>query len=268
MALFKSPFLDEIWNESGVALIIPITCGRRQLLPSKTAMLEPLPVAGFMTCGITGVAMSEQEGVIEEVSTELASDEMPMPNEEQLELAERIIMRLNPPSRTAISKMIHTKAKTVGGIFAGYAVFWWLTVLQVDNDGSFESIFFGPEFVTITILAPCLIFMGSLLSDFSRELGQLFPGLVSGIMFVLAVLYTFEPAILGMMGDMSSSDSIWMTFRLAVLCTTVWWAAKLLIDAWLLGWVKALMESYPDLDFSGSNGESNFAEEADYATED
>ena len=29
--------------------------------------------------------------------------------------------------------MIHKKAKTVGGIFAGYAVFWWLTVLQVNK---------------------------------------------------------------------------------------------------------------------------------------
>ena len=87
-------------------------------------------------------------------------------------------------------------------------------------------------------------------------------------MFVLAILYAFEPAIRGIMDDLSTNDSIWMTFRLAVLCTTVWWAAKLLIDAWLLGWVKALMESYPDLDFSGPNGESNFSEEVEYATED
>ena len=109
--------------------------------------------------------------------------------------------------------------------------------------------------------------MGSLLSDFSRELGQLFPGLVSGIMFVLAVLYTFEPAILGIMDEMSSSDSIWMTFRLAVLCTTVWWAAKLLIDAWLLGWVKTLMEHYPDLDFSDNGVESLTLDELDSETE-
>ena len=87
----------------------------------------------------------------------------------------RIFARLNPPSIGAIPSMIHKKAKTVGGIFAGYAVFWWLTVLQVKNEPEFESIFFGPDFLTITILAPCLIFSGSLLSDFSRELGQVIP---------------------------------------------------------------------------------------------
>jgi hypothetical protein len=230
-------------------------------------MLNLLPAAGFMRCGAAGVAMSEEGGVIEENSEGLISEEMPMPNEEQLELAERIIVRLNPPSRTAISKMIHAKAKVVGAIFTGYAVFWWLTVLQVNEDSPFESIFFGPDFITITIIAPCLIFLGSLLSDFSRELGQLFPGLVSGIMFVLAVLYTFEPLIMGLVDNISMNSGIWMSFRLVVLCATVLLAAKLLIDAWLLGWVKTLMEAYPDLDFSDPHGDSNHPEDIDSETE-
>ncbi len=211
--------------------------------------------------------MSEEEGVIDDTSESLSSEEIPMPNEEQLELAERIIVRLNPPSRTAISKMIHAKAKVVGAIFTGYAVFWWLTVLQTEESTSFESIFFGPDFITITIVAPCLIFVGSLLSDFSRELGQLFPGLVSGIMFVLAVLYTFEPVIMGLVDNISMNAGIWMTFRLTVLCATVLLAAKLLIDAWLLGWVKTLMEHYPDLDFSDPYGESNQLEDIVSETE-
>ena len=220
-----------------------------------------------MRCGATGAAMSEEGGVIEDNSEGLISEETPMPTEEQLELAERIIVRLNPPSRTAISKMIHAKAKVVGAIFTGYAVFWWLTVLQVNEDTSFESIFFGPEFITITIIAPCLIFLGSLLSDFSRELGQLFPGLCSGIMFVLAVLYTFEPLIMGMVDEISMNSGIWMSFRLVVLCATVLLAAKLLIDAWLLGWVKTLMEAYPDLDFSDPYGDSNHSEDVGSETE-
>ena len=247
--------------------MIPITWGRRQSAPSKTAMLSPLSAAGFITCGATGVVMSEEEGVIDDTSDSHHSDEIPMPNEEQLELAERIIVRLNPPSRTAISKMIHAKAKVVGAIFTGYAVFWWLTVLQVDNNSNFESIFFGPDFVTITIVAPCLIFLGSLLSDFSRELGQLFPGLVSGIMFVLAVLYTFEPAIMGLVDEIPMNSALWMSFRLTVLCATVLLAAKLLIDAWLLGWVKTLMEAYPDLDFSDNGVETLALDELDSETE-
>jgi len=194
--------------------------------------------------------MSEDSGTVEDSHVAMESEDIIMPSDDKLLFAERIFTRLNPPSIGAIPGMIHKKAKTVGGIFAGYAVFWWLTVLQVKNEPSFDSIFFGPEFLTITILAPVLVFTGSLLSDYSRELGQLFPGLVSGVMFVLAVLYTFEPAIMGVMGDVGTSDGVWKTTRLVVLCTTVLMAAKLLIDAWLLVWVKEFMEKNPGIDYS------------------
>ena len=99
-----------------------------------------------MTCGVSGVAMSEElPADIHNVGTNLDGP-IEEPSEESLELAERIIVRLRPPSRVAISKMIHTKAKMVGGILAGYAVFWWLAVLQVDNEKAFDSIFFGQIF--------------------------------------------------------------------------------------------------------------------------
>ncbi len=193
--------------------------------------------------------MSEVTEMNVEAEDNVDSEIQLLPNEEQLELAERIIARLNPPHRAAISKMIHTKAKYVGSIVAGWMVFWWLTVQQADGN-SFSSIFFGPDFLLISILAPMLVFLGSLLSDFSREMGKLFPGLVSGIMFVFAVLYVCEPAVMGMVGDMDVTTALWMTVRLLILCSTTLFAAKLLIDAWLLGWVKALMDSYPELDFS------------------
>ena len=119
--------------------------------------------------------------------------------------------------------------------------------------------FLWPDFLTITILAPCLVFLGSLLSDFSRELGQLFPGLVSGVMFVLSVLYCFEPAIMGLMGDIETGDAVWKTFRLVVLSATVLFAAKLLINAWLLVWVKEFMEKNPTIDYS-INGEDLISE--------
>jgi len=210
-----------------------------------------------MRCGTAGVPMSGEAEAIDVVNNDLSGANIVMPSEEKLLFADRIFTRLNPPSIGAIPSMIHTKAKIVGGIFAGYAVFWWLTVLQVNNESQFESIFFGPEFMTITIIAPCLVFLGSLLSDFSRELGQLFPGLASGIMFVLSVLYTFEPAIMGLAGDLEMSDALWKTGRLAILCGTVLMAAKLFIDAWLLVWVKEFMENNPGIDDSISGEEVN-----------
>jgi hypothetical protein len=230
-------------------------------------MLRSLSAAGFMGCGAAGVAMSEEEGVVDDTSEGHISDEMPMPLEYQIDLAERIADRLNPHSRPEVSEMIHAKAKVVGAIFTGYAVFWWLTVLQVEDNTNFESIFFGPDFITMTIIAPCLIFLGSLLSEYSRVLGQLFPGIASGIMFVLAILYTFEPLIMGLVDNISMNSGMWMSFRLVVLCATVLFAAKLLVDALLLSWVKTLMEAYPDLDFSDPYGDSNHPEDVGSETE-
>jgi hypothetical protein len=207
--------------------------------------------------------MSEAETLLEETTLEANDTEKTQPSEEQLELAERIIARLNPPDRTAIGEMIHSRSMWVGGILATYAVFWWLTVLQNgDDDLDYESIFFGPKFLTVTILAPSLVFLGSILSDFSRSLGQLFPGLVSGIMYVFVVLYVSEPAILSLFGSsMETSVGMWHFGRLLILCSTMLIAAKLLIDAVLLGWVKRLMDAYPDLDFNDGVVGSELLEE-------
>lgn len=216
-----------------------------------------------MRCDARRVCMSEPEALIEEATLEVSDEEQMLPSEEQLELAERIIARLNPPDRSAIGEMIHSRSMWVGGILATYAVFWWLTVLQnTDNDIGYKSIFFGPTFLTVTILAPSLVFLGSILSDFSRSLGQLFPGLVSGIMYVFVVLYVSEPAILSLFGSsMETSEGMWRFGRLLILSSTMLVAAKLLIDAVLLGWVKRLMDAYPDLDFNDSPGDSESLEE-------
>lgn len=231
-------------------------------------MLNPVAARGFMRCGVSGVAMSEDLPAENDTVGPFSDGQLEEPSEESLELAERIIVRLKPPSRVAISKMIHTKAKMVGGILAGYAVFWWLAVLQVDDETVFTSIFFGPDFLAITIIAPALIFLGSLFENISRELGQLFPGLAHGIMFVMAVLYTFEPLIRGLfMSDLDSGDAIWKTSRLAILCLTILIAARMLIDAWLLRWVKVFMENNPDLDFSDTGADLGEVEDATLETE-
>ena len=86
-------------------------------------------------------------------------------------------------------------------------------------------------------------------------------------MFVLAVLYTFEPAIMGLMGDVETGDAVWKTFRLGVLCTTVLMAAKLLIDAWLLVWVKEFMEKNPGIFFANNGDELDNSDHAVIDTE-
>ena len=62
--------------------------------------------------------MSEEGGTIENHEDGQVSEDIIMPSEDKLLLADRIFTRLNPPSIGAIPSMIHKKAKTVGGILA------------------------------------------------------------------------------------------------------------------------------------------------------
>lgn len=174
------------------------------------------------------------------------------PSEEQLELAEKILSRLEPSDRTQIGRMIHSRARVSGGILAGLLVFWWLAVQRVDFEtGIADSIFFNTRFGVVTLMVPFLVFFGSLLNDLSRELGQLFPGMVAGAMFLLSILYVAEPLVMGFFDDsLSLVEGMWRTARLLVLGAGVWVSAKLMIDAILLGWVKRLMENFNGLDLS------------------
>jgi hypothetical protein len=212
-----------------------------------------------MRCDARRSCMSDSEALTDEAGLDVNEELDIQPNDEQIELALRIITRLNPRDRAALGEMIHSRSMWVGGILATYAVFWWLAVLQVKGDDvGADSIFFGPTFLTVTILAPSLVFLGSILSDFSRSLGQLFPGLVSGIMYVFVVLYVSEPAILAFFSDsLTTSEGLWRFARLLILSTTMLIAAKLLIDAVLLGWVKHLFDAYPTLDFIDDQSVSN-----------
>ena len=111
-----------------------------------------------MTCGVSGVPMSEGEGMIEDIHDGLESDDIIMPSEKKC-CSQNAFSQIETLFNWCNPKHDSQEAKTVGGIFAGYAVFWWLTVLQVNDEPAFESIFFGPDFLTSPILAPCLIFL-------------------------------------------------------------------------------------------------------------
>ena len=184
-------------------------------------------------------------------------------DQSSLFIAEHILDRINPRHKD-LGELIHSRSRWSGGILAGFIVFWWLTVSRPSEDYSIStSIFFGPTFLTVTILVPGLIFIGSILSDLSRENGQLFPGMISGIMFVLAILYVFEPVFTGFFSEaLTVNQGLWRSARLAVLGGTVFIAAKFLIDAILLGWVKRWVEANPGIDLAGRSDESTEPEAA------
>ncbi len=217
-----------------------------------------------------GASMSEGAGVINEVTETPVSRQLvePEPSPTEGLLMESITARLNVDSAESIPKMIHAKGKVVGAIITGYAVFWWLTVLKANGKSDFNSIFFDPTFMTVTIIAPSLVFLGSLLGALSREHGQLIPGLISGISLVLAFLYASEPAIMGLVGSTDMGDAVWMSGRLVILCSTIYVAAKLLIDAVLLLYLQSRLKKYPLAGIvAASDVDSLHQEEAQNETE-
>ena len=161
------------------------------------------------------------------------------------ELADRLISRLKPEDNASILKMIANKAYFSGGLGTIILVFWWLTVDTGNDDlESGMSTFFNLDFSQVALTVIGLGLLSALLRDFSRELGKLAPALVSGALIILCCLYVLEPVALGFFTDeLSSSDGIWRTVRLALLWLGITYCAHLLVDASLLAWLKKFCDS-------------------------
>jgi len=106
------------------------------------------------------------------------------------------------------------------------------------------STFFNLDFSEVALTVIGLGLLSSLLRDFSRELGQLAPALLSGALIILCCLYVLEPIALGLLTDeLTSSDGVWRTARLALLWLGITYCAHLLVDASLLAWLKKFCDS-------------------------
>ena len=166
-------------------------------------------------------------------------------SENSQELADRLITRLKPEDNASILKMIANKAYFSGGLGTIILVFWWLTVDTSNDDlATGVSTFFNLDFSQVALTVVGLGLLSALLRDFSRELGKLAPALVSGALIILCCLYVLEPVALGFFTDeLTSSDGIWRTVRLALLWLGITYCAHLLVDASLLAWLKKFCDS-------------------------
>ncbi|MAH08364.1 MAG: hypothetical protein CL961_01700 [Euryarchaeota archaeon] len=191
--------------------------------------------------------MSDGELINSEVgiSDETAEESLDSMSEASIELATRLITRLKPDDRASIFKMIANKAYFSGGLGTIILVFWWLTVDTSSDDLSTGvSTFFNLDFSEVALTVIGLGLLSSLLRDFSRELGQLAPALLSGALIILCCLYVLEPIALGLLTDeLTSSDGVWRTARLALLWLGITYCAHLLVDASLLAWLKKFCDS-------------------------
>ena len=213
---------------------------------AKFPLIATASSIDLISCDLQGPLMSG--GDVMDSDTSVHDDSPESINsamEYSEELADRLISRLKPEDNASILKMIANKAYFSGGLGTIILVVWWLTVDTGNDDLSTGvSTFFNLDFSQVALTVIGLGLISALLRDFSRELGKLAPALISGALIILCCLYVLEPLALGFFSDeITSSDGIWRTSRLALLWLGITYCAHLLVDASLLAWLKKFCDS-------------------------
>tara|TARA_B100001989_G_scaffold118945_1_gene83840 strand:- start:690 stop:1457 length:768 start_codon:yes stop_codon:yes gene_type:complete len=213
---------------------------------AKFPLIATASSIDLISCDLQGPLMSGGDVMDSDTSVHDGSPEsINSAMEYSEELADRLISRLKPEDNASILKMIANKAYFSGGLGTIILVFWWLTVDTGNDDLSTGvSTFFNLDFSQVALTVIGLGLISALLRDFSRELGKLAPALISGALIILCCLYVLEPLALGFFSDeITSSDGIWRTSRLALLWLGITYCAHLLVDASLLAWLKKFCDS-------------------------
>jgi len=163
------------------------------------------------------------------------------------QLADAILERMDVTDSQTIDQMIHKRAVLSGTIIGGLLLFWWLVFVKFDS-----ATFNEPELIlqlnyeVISALLPFLVFAGSVLNMMSRELGRPGPGTIAGFLLLISVYFVIEPFGMYLFNqtDAEMGTVIWLCSRLAIIGTGVYIGSKMLMEAFLLSWVKRFLEMH------------------------
>lgn len=172
-------------------------------------------------------------------------------NEHRHELAERLIRRLKVKDHNAIFEMISAKAYFGGILIAILALFFWIFISSADDSvDTGVSILGTLSFPDVAIAVMVLGLLSAFFRDYSRELGHLFPSLVSGVMIIVCGFYAIEPLVYGFVtNELEAQTALWRSARLGLLWGGVSYCAHYLVDAFLLYWLKQFCANH-DIDIS------------------
>ena len=173
------------------------------------------------------------------------------PSENRRELADRLIRRLNVKDHNSIFELISAKAYYSGILLAILIFFYWIFIYSAnDNSELGVSILMKFSFADVAIAVMLLGLFSAFFRDFSRELGQLLPSLISGAMIIVCGFYFIEPLVYGFVSnELDIQTAVWRSIRLGVLWGGVTFCAHFLVDASLLLWLKQFCANH-DIDIS------------------
>jgi hypothetical protein len=193
--------------------------------------------------------MSEIESIHSTDGLSHSSTELGV-SEASLELAERVALRLNIFDKPAIFNMLSSRAKLGAGIITVSGLFWWLLISSSSSDDLSIGVskFFALDFNQVALAVMGLAFLHSAFGDFGREMGSLVPSLISGFMIIMVLLYVGEPLVTAFMADsIGVNTGLWRSVRLAILGTGTIYGGHLIVDAYLLLWLRRFLEANEDI---------------------
>jgi hypothetical protein len=193
--------------------------------------------------------MSEIESIHSTDGLSHSSTELGV-SEASLELAERVALRLNIFDKPAIFNMLSSRAKLGAGIITVSGLFWWLLISSSSSDDLSIGVskFFALDFNQVALAVMGLAFLHSAFGDFGREMGSLVPSLISGFMIIMVLLYVGEPLVTAFMADsIEVNTGLWRSVRLAILGTGTIYGGHLIVDAYLLLWLRRFLEANEDI---------------------
>jgi hypothetical protein len=193
--------------------------------------------------------MSEIESIHSTDGLSHSSTELGV-SEASLELAERVALRLNIFDKPAIFNMLSSRAKLGAGIITVSGLFWWLLISSSSSDDLSIGVskFFSLDFNQVALAVMALAFLHSAFGDFGREMGSLVPSLISGFMIIMVLLYVGEPLVTAFMSDsIEVNTGLWRSVRLAILGTGTIYGGHLIVDAYLLLWLRRFLEANEDI---------------------
>ncbi len=173
------------------------------------------------------------------------------PSEHRRELADRLIRRLEVKDHNSIFEMISGKAYYGGSLLMILVFFYWIFIHSAnDNPDIGVSILMSLEFPNVAIAVMLFGLLSAFFRDYSRELGQLLPSLVSGALIIVCGFYFLEPLVYGLVtNDLEIQTAVWRSVRLGLLWGGVTYCAHFLVDASLLLWLKQFCANH-DIDIS------------------
>ena len=171
-------------------------------------------------------------------------------SEASLELAERVALRLDIYDKPAIFNMLSSRAKLGAGIVTVSFLFWWLLISNSSSDDLAIGVskFFALDFNQVALAVMALAFLHSAFGDFGREMGSLVPSLISGVMIIMVLLYVGEPVVTALMSDsIEINTGLWRSARLALVGAGTVIGGHLIVDAYLLLWLRRFLEANEDI---------------------